>query len=671
MLDSHIKAYEIYKIDRPKLLAFQEKKEELLDLLNLITDMEMHFQNVENLIERQEQSAKNEKELVSEIELLNDELIKGKKEADASIKNINILDKIIQLLNQHQELSKEIADLVSQASDLNVEELNRIQDLLIAGITSTRQKLQQLEKLSKSVKVEARDLADNAAYQNNFSKIKELVSDSKQKIDRFIEDLCLEKFDDLKDQLAKGSEELKAISQEQISKTEEKNPTQANQLIRLNKWLNLSINLARRVDVFLPKIRKLENDLQKLSEASLKAEIYNAIRELKQLDSDCGDRFSECLEEINALINEISLELELNKAKTQLKFDETQAKWELNTATLSEVDNYLKTVPIAELELLKSSLGDSASANQITAILKSYEKLSLQLASNNRVHSDLAKRIQTRVSFVTKSQEELACYVVNRKNFKDRLFSQDAQTRESFIDQLNLELDNYVKSGDSKAISTLIQDRKESFEGFKLRSILNRLLVELHELDRTIPSDYESKLDTIAVVNHELAVDYLEGIDNPELTERMNKLYEEITQLNQFGDTILNDFEDQAKVAKNLAIALQTKVDRFIIENKDKLDKSELPLEKRQFFLDFYADFRCHIHSKDDVMSQHTSWLPLVANIGLAALAILSFGIAIPVKQALTELITGKSAFFCRTDGLEHVDNIEDVISKNVAASAA
>lgn len=670
MLASHIQTCEIQKTDRPKLLAFQEKKKELLSLLNLIRVMEIYVQNVEKLIEKQEQSEKNKSELTSEIEFLNRKLIKCKEEVDALTKDTNILDKIIQLLNGHQELSKEIADLVNRASDLDVEGLNLIQDPLIEGINSVGLKLQQLEELSKYAEVEALDLADTAAYQNNFGKIRELASDSKQKIDRFIADLCHKKFNDLKEQIAKGKEGLEAISLEQTKITEEI-PTQANQLLRLNNWLKLSVNLVQSVGASLPKIRLIETDLQQLADAQLKTEIQSTIGELKQLDRDCQDRYSQCLEAINSLLKEILLELKQNKAKAQLKFDETQASWELNSATLSEIDSYLKTIPIVQLELLKSSLGDLAPATQITKILMGYEELTLQMASKNCIHSDLAKRIETRVSFTIECKEELARYAVNRKSFKDRLFSQDAQMRESFIETLNFELDNYAKSGDSKAIITLIQDRKESFEGFKLRSILNRFLVELNEFDRTIPPDYESKFDTIAVVNHELALAYLHEINNPELTELMNKLYEEISKLNHFGDTILNSFEDQGKVAKNLATALQAKADRFIIENKDEFNKVELPLEKRQFFLDFYADFRCHIHSKDEVMSQHTSWFPLVANIGLAALAILSFGIAIPVKQIVTELITGKSAFFCRTDGLDCVDNIEEVVSKNMAASAA
>ncbi|WP_287007817.1 hypothetical protein [Legionella sp.] len=675
-LTSHIVIYKMRIADRPKLLAFQDNENELSLLLALIDSIRVLNRNIEELSREHEQDcARKEKVfndkaqlLEDEIRVLNPEVRVSEKELEGLTKEINILDTIIKLLKGHQLLSKEITELENQVSSLDAEALNLNQAKLMSGFDLANLKLQQLEDLLKAVD----NLTDNTAYQDKINNIKKLLADSKRKIAQIIiENSCRKGLNDLQNQVAQGNEKLNAISLALDVKPEDEKLTQANQLIRLNSKFNQSTDLVQFVSAYLTRIPLLGTNLKMLDNKELKIEIEATIEHFNQLDKICRSQNSQCLEEIQSLLQVIRSELEQNKTKADVKFDENKTTYELNVIHLNEVDNYLTKFPSCELNQLKSSLDELGFGNEITNILASYEDLKQQMQNKNRVNSDLGKRVKARVEFATRFTTELTGYVIKRKSFKDRLFSHDAQARESFIERINLALDSYTKSGDSNAISTIIQEKKESFGGFKLRSILNCLLVELNEFDRTIPREYQAELDTIAVVNHDLALDYLEDINIPELTERMNKLYQEISKLHQFGDTILKDYEEQGNVAKNLAIALQTKADRFIIDNKDEFNKPELPLENRQFFLDFYADFRCHIHSKDNVMSQHTSWLPLIANLGLAALAILSLGIAIPVKRAVTELMVGKSVFFCRTDGLEHVDNIEQVISKNRAASAA
>ena len=87
--------------------------------------------------------------------------------------------------------------------------------------------------------------------------------------------------------------------------------------------------------------------------------------------------------------------------------------------------------------------------------------------------------------------------------------------RGKFIDTLSKALENYANTGDSEPLFTCINEKKAQLGGFTLQSILNRLILNIKELDKDYrietpdPGDRteeaQAKLMELGQLNHPLA----------------------------------------------------------------------------------------------------------------------------------------------------------------------
>ncbi|ARG97644.1 hypothetical protein [Legionella micdadei] len=657
-------------------------KGELFSFCNLAKTLRTLSQDIEFSKMKRKEFAQEAEILAKEIGKLNKKIKTKQDELSTLTKEILVLDKLIFLLTSNQKISTIIAELENLILESNtVELLNYNQEKLLSFVITARNDLSELGELVKNLKIEAVSLVDHTVYQDNLARIEGFIVNSNTKIDQLVINICQRKQMALDEFLIRFEKEFNKFL---VQKDSLEEGDLSAQLTKLSGWLNWCSIASEELKCVFDKAELLDRDLHQLTDEIFNAQIGSKIDKFKELEENFKTFYAGLLNQVNRLVDKIGSEFQHNQDQVNLQFAESKATWLMNTAAIDNLNAYLRSFPIAGLTVLNADLETVSStdelARKIATLLTEFNQFQATLGIKVAINARLGERIEEREKVVDGITTELTHYEEERSKkyyYKDRLFPQEQQRRSVFIQQLKDALQRYKDNGNSEEVLTCIDQKKETFSGFNLQAILNRLVVKINELNKQIPNNYESYpaefLEEDNAVLHEQAETILNEITltEPELVTQLKKLYAEIGQLRQFSVSVKDDGnEEHADVAKELAESLQKKVDHFIIDNQKKLINRAASLREKKFFTEFHADFLCHIHSRDDVMSQHTAWLPILANIALASLAVLTLGLAVPVKRYVTELITGEARFFCVTDGLDRVNAIEKA-SENLAAVVA
>ncbi|KTD23503.1 hypothetical protein [Legionella maceachernii] len=653
-------------------------KSELLPFCNLAKTLRTLSQDIEHFKNQRKQYAKEVQLLVEDIKQLSINTQVKQDELKDLTKEIAVLDKMVLLLVGNQEIGRQIAELDNLILEFNtIKLLNQHQEKLLSSLTAAREELSKLENLLKTAKIEA---ANNPVYEDNFNQIQKILAHSKEKLELLFNTICHKKQNDLDAFLIKIENEVKEIFSDENSD----DSNLAGQLTTWNNRLTQCSVLSEKMKLYFLKIEFLQRDLSHVADEKRKAEITSKLDQFNELDKRVKTLYTESLAQVDSLLCKIDAELQQNQMCANLLFAESKASWETNVAVVEKVSRYLNAFPMVGLTLLKATLETlssppTESMQKIARLVEEFTQLNEKIGIKSTINSRLGKRIEEREEVVADFIAQLTRYEDERRKkyrYKDRLFPQDQQRRLSFIEKIIKALECYKDTGNSEALLTSICNEKETFHGFSLRSLLNRFVVKINELNKQIPDNYElNSSEDLKEANadlHEQAEAILNTLNSsdPELVTQIKKLYVEIGELEKFGDSIADNYKENANVAKKLAEALQGKVDQFLLDNQHKFTDKAASLSDKKFFTKFHMDFICHIHSRDEIMSQHTAWLPLLANIALASLAVFTLGLAIPAKQYITEVTTGEARFFCRTDGLSHVDAIEKRAENLIAAIA-
>ncbi|KTD08166.1 hypothetical protein [Legionella jamestowniensis] len=363
-----------------------------------------------------------------------------------------------------------------------------------------------------------------------------------------------------------------------------------------------------------------------------------------------------CLTKIDELLNSYAQELgrvaeEFPKKFKIDKYDELKK-------SVDEIKSYFTKIKldIQKLQTILKSYRESeydTTRIQIEDIQQKEERFVAQLKNVESALENTKAQIDRKelVAIFTKEAKD---YLANRAKkylVKDSLTSRDAFLRKQFLEELtNKGQNHYVKTGDSTTLLNYIYENRVNFPGLTMQSLINRFIVKIKELDGPVYA-YQS-------TTHGQALEKLSSASTS-FQRAVKHLYAQLEVLKTHGSKIGGEKGD---IAHNLADKLGRKVDIFILQKDDKN-------ARYSDFQKFHSDFIECLHSYDDVMSKHRSfWKPFLLNI---AAALFTVGIALGVKLMSSKLLAGHASFFGETKRFQHVQNLDEAVSKiSVAVSA-
>ncbi|WP_133139076.1 hypothetical protein [Legionella genomosp. 1] len=255
-----------------------------------------------------------------------------------------------------------------------------------------------------------------------------------------------------------------------------------------------------------------------------------------------------------------------------------------------------------------------------------------------------------------------------RHHTKDFFNRADQFSRTAFIERLAAQLAQFKDTGDSKALLDLINTQGKAYSGVHFKPLLNRLTLAVKEYRKQVPASYEKPF----VFTPRILADRNELLGriravNADAAEKIDVLYSSINAMEAYSEKLAIDDADKAKTASTLACQLKQRVDEFLMDNESVLTESGKVDE--QTYRAFEDDFRLHLHSQDDAMSERrNTWQPLLGNIFVS---VISAGLALIAKLAYSKIKDGyASAFFTNTSRMGFVENIERNV-KNMAETAS
>lgn len=185
---------------------------------------------------------------------------------------------------------------------------------------------------------------------------------------------------------------------------------------------------------------------------------------------------------------------------------------------------------------------------------------------------------------------------------------------------------------------------------------------EAYEIDiPTIVVDANPELSEIEPLEPSKVVTLAEKIlnrrkDQPDI----DALYIAIHEMLALSKKLATEDPAKGLVAKELAEALETKLNQFI----DHLSQDCSPYQLKAELLQFKDEFSDLLHSRDEQMAAHrAAWKPIVANI---AIALTGLGlVALLGYLLMTKLSTGHAAFFFeKTHRQQQVDKVEQKLNQ-------
>jgi hypothetical protein len=259
---------------------------------------------------------------------------------------------------------------------------------------------------------------------------------------------------------------------------------------------------------------------------------------------------------------------------------------------------------------------------------------------------DVSNAMSTKLNKYMRRREE-------RYNNKDRILSKDKDQRIEFVEDLKNQLASYARSGDSAALLEKFEEGKKRFGGLHLRTLLNKLTVDVldHErrqrqvvpplsgvvpvpelalaADVPDPGDHQRALDLLASFPQDQEHDQFKGA--------INNFYPQIESLKQYAVKISVKHPVNGGKISQLANQLVADVDRLVLEN---------PVGKAtaaQSYKAFEQIFTARLHSQDVVIRHHRPVWPIIANI---AIGVGTLGVALGLKLIHSKQKEGRFALF-------------------------
>lgn len=604
------------------------------DLHGIKEDLENLVSNNLNIEKKQEELDKKYLEIKQDIEGQSQRLKNTQAQLEKNIDNLNTEIQILEQIKSILEANEVLNDLLNASEEISEE-----------GFAEAEV---ELEKLNHKYSVLKSIILQEAAFQDyrlSLEKIGELQEASAQRIFEL--------------RLSNFNNKFKAIQDALIGLPQDSTEL----LLQLRKQLEqLNLNRTHFISSF-EKIDLLRRELDQLREKnSFKEE--EAKRDLVILSNEIQENL---LAKLRPLLDNYDRDINLNLRKLNISFNETQENYLAHSTIINQVSTYFSQLPKADLitlhkEFEKLNLSNSQIFNCITRIKTNIETLEQQLPLSKTICEGQQERLQKRVNLCEKYSNILSEYLNHRKTkyaVKDFFSRQDAYEREQFISHLKHLLEQYSHSGNSQDIVCYLLEKRPKFSGLRLQPLLSRLSIEIEELEKFVPSEQPNYVSRPLplIPEHSYALGILERFasTHPEFYAAMLGLSSKIDCLEQYAKNIPGE---DGRIAENLAIILRTKLDAYVVS------QSEKKTIEADNFQAFRSDFQNHLHSQDDVMSNHREfWKPFLAGV----IALLSLGLALGVKK----IVTGRAAFFADTKRLQHIHEVEGALSVAVQAASA
>ncbi|MCW8451008.1 hypothetical protein [Legionella quinlivanii] len=292
-------------------------------------------------------------------------------------------------------------------------------------------------------------------------------------------------------------------------------------------------------------------------------------------------------------------------------------------------------------------------------------------ASKMAVADTIRERLILRSKIFADFDLELQEYLSKRNqrhHTKDFFNSADQSSRTLFIECLEKQLAQFKATGDSQSLLDLINTRGKAYSGVHFKPLLNRLTLAVKEYRKQVPATYEKPFVFIprVLADRDALLGRIRAV-NADAAEKIDVLYSSINAMEAYSEKLAIDDKAKAETASTLACQLKQRVDEFLMDNESVLTDSGKVDE--QTYRAFEDDFRLHLHSQDDAMSERrNTWQPLLGNIFVS---VISAGLALIAKLAYSKIKDGyASAFFTNTSRMGFVENIERSV-KSMATTAS
>lgn len=371
---------------------------------------------------------------------------------------------------------------------------------------------------------------------------------------------------------------------------------------------------------------------------------------------------SEQLEQLKKNVDERLATINVELTGTNL---EEQSK-ALASANQFIADNQ-QIFNLAPLKMELEKLGDEDRAKKCLDLQTCFAKLKKVASEKQQGLERAIGQREERYALVKKYSDELSAYNLKRRGVyrtKDRLFSKDKKEREALIENIITEFKTYKKTGNRAKLFELVQNY--DYPGRKLRPLVSRLIYAVLDLENPDPkaepelnSDvYEegSINDAVVYCNLQQAeqklLKIIKRVNNGDMHKALEQLKGHILAMREHGVKIGST---EGSVAKQLANSLLLCMYKFVKENEAALTSTNDVTDAKPKYIGqeemdkFKFRFDSLLHSEDDKFIQHKQSVMQI--IGNVALALISFGMAIPVRLIYSKYRNGyTSLFFSETE---------------------
>lgn len=254
------------------------------------------------------------------------------------------------------------------------------------------------------------------------------------------------------------------------------------------------------------------------------------------------------------------------------------------------------------------------------------EELLTKLASNKayarfyELKMMISEECKLIIDFDNKTQLALT---LNRARLIEQSRVKLASYSERFgMSQVFVEMDNFIQTGDQEELLAALFAARDNFiNDTQFRTLINQVITALHDFDRDAKLlDYQALRITA---------------ETSDKTPQIQALYHEIQVLEQSAKRLFATHQADGLQIQGLAKMLRRDVDCHLAGHSDD---------------NFLELFKARLHSQDMLMEKHKSILPVIANIALLVLSVLTAGVVAAARVGYSKLTTGKFTFFVNTD---------------------
>lgn len=650
------------------LQPINELVEQLSEMQQLDSTMAFQQEARSTYSDRIAQLKEQKAQFVIELQTIEEELQNNQKE-------FPIIDRFIRFLENNSELNEAIQLVQDVVGELTtVEELNAIQDDFHHELDGLNGQIKTLDELAEGTSQLVDDLTNRDDYLKNMTNIQELVRGAKIAIDTILTPVCQKRLNNIDEKFTRIHQKLEGITEE-LATVES-----IAQLDLFNDILTRYQELPIDFEQCSQKFEHLQKDLSFLTFVNFEAKAEEVVTSLLNLSQSNSTLKIQLDAKTKDVLNHVSEMLQgyANRLGS-IQMNESRQAHTNVTAALNGLEAELALFPSVQLQTLRNLYAnvfpeEEEALEQLDAVLARPGQLDEQIQRKKAVNAALGNRIQEREALVQKYTTEMDDYLLKRKGrfkVKDSLFGTDAEKREQLVTDLKAALIDYEATGDSAPVYAPLIERKAEMHGFNFQSLLNRLWVETKELDEKRPANYDAVVieqDDENFNAHETALGIVENC--PEAFRHgVTDLFEKIASLHQFGQELQNNgYANDGVVAITLAQSLKNKLDYFLIDNQNNFNNPDNTAFLQQNYQAFQQDFACQVHSQDNVLNRHHSWIPFTVNL---LLGLVSLGTLLAARLAYTKLSTGKASLFWQPEGLSLANEIEHTVDVTPISPAA